>query len=104
VLDAILAVGGVTEFAAPKRARIVRTEGGDQQEIRVRLGDVVDKGDLDENVRLPNSASARRRSSSAGSASAVGTVRSAISNTLRPFARITLSRIGRPCSAPSSGA
>jgi polysaccharide export outer membrane protein len=52
VLDAILAVGGVTEFAAPNRARIVRSEGGAKQEIRVRLGDLVDKGDLDENVPL----------------------------------------------------
>lgn len=52
VLDAILAVGGVTEFAAPNRARIVRTEGGAKQEIRVRLGDLVGRGDLDENVPL----------------------------------------------------
>jgi polysaccharide export outer membrane protein len=53
VLDVILAVGGTTEFAAANRARIVRTGAdGQQQEIRVRLGDLVGKGDLRHNVAL----------------------------------------------------
>jgi polysaccharide export outer membrane protein len=52
VLDAILAVGGVTEFAAPNRARIVRNEGGQQKRIKVRLGDLVGKGEVEENLAL----------------------------------------------------
>jgi polysaccharide export outer membrane protein len=52
VLDVILAVGGMTEFAAANRARIVREENGRQREIRVKLGNLVSRGDLDENVPL----------------------------------------------------
>ncbi len=52
VLDAILAVGGTSEFAAANRARIIRGEGPDAKEIRVRLGDLVSRGDLRHNVAL----------------------------------------------------
>lgn len=52
VLDAILAVGGVTEFAAPNRARIVRNEGGRETKIKVRLGDLVGKGEVEQNYAL----------------------------------------------------
>ncbi|MFO0335585.1 MAG: XrtA/PEP-CTERM system exopolysaccharide export protein [Pseudomonadota bacterium] len=52
VLDAILAVGGVGEFAAPNRARIIRGEGASAKEIRVRLGDLVSRGDLRHNLPL----------------------------------------------------
>jgi polysaccharide export outer membrane protein len=52
VLDVVLAVGGVSEFAAPNRARVVRTKDGKQTEIRVKLGDLLDKGDLRQNVVL----------------------------------------------------
>lgn len=53
VLDVILAVGGLTEFAAGNRARIIRTDaGGKQTEIKVKLNDLVGKGDLRQNVAL----------------------------------------------------
>ncbi|MCZ8133145.1 MAG: polysaccharide export protein [Steroidobacteraceae bacterium] len=53
VLDAILAVGGTTDFASPNRAKIMRTEkDGRQTEIRVRLGDLLTRGDLRQNVEL----------------------------------------------------
>jgi polysaccharide biosynthesis/export protein len=53
VLDVILAVGGTTEFAAGNRARVIRTDAsGKQSEIRVRLNDLVGKGDLRQNVEL----------------------------------------------------
>lgn len=53
VLDVILAVGGTTEFAAANRARIVRTDAnGKSTELRVKLGDLVQKGDLRQNVAL----------------------------------------------------
>jgi polysaccharide export outer membrane protein len=52
VLDAILAAGGLAPFAAPNRAKVVRMKDGKQQEIRIRLGRLLDKGDLSENVPL----------------------------------------------------
>lgn len=50
VLDVILAVGGLAEFASGNRAKIVRSEGGKTQEIRVRLGDLLNKGDVRQNL------------------------------------------------------
>jgi polysaccharide export outer membrane protein len=52
VLDAILAAGGMTEFAAGNRAKIVRSEGGRQVEIKVRLADLVNDGDLSQNIEV----------------------------------------------------
>jgi polysaccharide export outer membrane protein len=49
VLDAVLAVGGLAPFAAGNRARIIRTENGKSREIRVRLDDLLNKGDLKQN-------------------------------------------------------
>jgi polysaccharide export outer membrane protein len=53
VLDVVLAVGGLTEFAAGNRAKIVRRNGsGEEQEIRVRLSSLVRKGRVSENVEV----------------------------------------------------
>jgi polysaccharide export outer membrane protein len=53
VLDAVLAVGGLTDFAAGNRARIMRKNAaGEEQEIRVKLADLVNKGRIKENVDL----------------------------------------------------
>lgn len=52
VLDAVLAVGGLGQFAAGNRAKIVRTEGKKQTEIKVKLADLLDKGDLSQNFDL----------------------------------------------------
>lgn len=52
VLDAILAVGGLGEFAAGNRGKIVRLVGGKQQEIKVRIGDLVNDGDVSQNLPL----------------------------------------------------
>jgi polysaccharide export outer membrane protein len=52
VLDAILAVGGLDEFAAGNRGKIVRVTGGKQREVKVRIGDLVNKGDVSQNVPL----------------------------------------------------
>jgi polysaccharide export outer membrane protein len=52
VLDAVLAVGGLTEFAAANRARVVRTVDGKQQEIKVRLDKLLEKGDMSQNIAL----------------------------------------------------
>lgn len=52
VLDVVLATGGVTDFAAPNRARIVRVVDGKTKELRVKLGDLLNDGDLKQNVEL----------------------------------------------------
>jgi polysaccharide biosynthesis/export protein len=52
VLDAVLAVGGLGQFAAGNRARIVRTENGKETEIKVRLDDLVNGGDMKQNLPL----------------------------------------------------
>jgi polysaccharide export outer membrane protein len=52
VMDAVLAVGGLTSFAAGNRAKIVRQVDGKGQEIRIRLDDLVNKGDMRQNKEL----------------------------------------------------
>ena len=52
VLDAVLAVGGLGEFAAGNRGKIVRVEDGKTQEIKVRIGDLVNDGDVSQNLPL----------------------------------------------------
>jgi len=52
VLDAILAVGGLTQFASGNRARIVRTENGKETIIHVKVADLVNSGDVKQNVLL----------------------------------------------------
>lgn len=49
VLDVVLAAGGLSEFAAGNRAKIVRKENGKDIEVRVKLNDIQD-GDLRTNV------------------------------------------------------
>ena len=50
VLDVVLAAGGLTEFAAGNRAKLVRTEKGKQVTIKVRLEDLISEGKLSENA------------------------------------------------------
>jgi polysaccharide biosynthesis/export protein len=52
VLDIVLAAGGLTEFASANRARIVRLVDGKNIETKVKLGDLLNKGDLRQNVEL----------------------------------------------------
>jgi len=52
VLDAVLAAGGLTDFAAGNRAKVVRTVNGKQQEIKIRLGKLLDGGDMTQNIAL----------------------------------------------------
>ncbi len=53
VLDALLAVGGVTTFAAPNRTKIERSAQGEKkQEIKVKLENLLNKGDLSQNLPL----------------------------------------------------
>jgi len=52
VLDAILAVGGLGQFAAGNRAHLVRTENGKETEIKVKLDALVNGGDMKQNLPL----------------------------------------------------
>jgi polysaccharide export outer membrane protein len=52
VLDAVLAVGGLSQFAAGNRARLVRTENGKQTEIKVKLDALLNDGDMKQNPAL----------------------------------------------------
>jgi len=53
-LDAMIAVGGLSEFASGNRARLVRydQQTGKQREYKIRLGDLLKNGDISANVRL----------------------------------------------------
>lgn len=52
VLDVMIAVGGLTEFAAGNRATIIRVVGGEKKEFTVRLDDLINKGDISANVDM----------------------------------------------------
>ncbi len=52
VLDLMIQVGGITEFAAGNRAVLVRYAGGQEQEYSVRLDDLVKDGDISANVAM----------------------------------------------------
>jgi polysaccharide export outer membrane protein len=52
VLDVVLTAGGLTPYASANRARVVRKEGGRQREIRVRLGDLLNGEDMDQDIPL----------------------------------------------------
>jgi polysaccharide export outer membrane protein len=52
VLDVLLASGGLTDFAAPNRAKIVREVDGKSVETKVKLGDLLNKGDMKQNHLL----------------------------------------------------
>lgn len=52
VLDVMIAVGGVTEFAAANHASIVRMVDGDLKQFGVRLDDLLNDGDITANVAM----------------------------------------------------
>lgn len=52
VLDAVLAVGGLSQFAAGNRAHLVRNVNGKSQELKVKLESLVNSGDMTQNLAL----------------------------------------------------
>ena len=54
LLDAMISVGGLSEYASGNRARLVRFDkaSGKQKEYQVRIGDLLKKGDTKANVML----------------------------------------------------
>ena len=51
-LDVMIEVGGLTEFAAGNRAILIRAEGNEQKQYRVRLDDLVKGGEISANVEM----------------------------------------------------
>jgi len=49
VLDAVLAAGGTTEFAAPDRTELYRKDGDTTQSYAVQLGNILQQGELKTN-------------------------------------------------------
>jgi len=52
VSDVILTAGGMTEFAAPNKAMIKRMVDGKETSIKVKLGDLFNKGKMSEDIEL----------------------------------------------------
>lgn len=52
LMDVLIAVGGVTEFASGNSASIIRNVDGKQQKLPVRLNDLIKQGDISANVNM----------------------------------------------------
>jgi len=53
VLDLVVAAGGLSQFAAGNRAKVIRTDpDGTTHQIKVRLADLVGRGNVSENILL----------------------------------------------------
>lgn len=52
LLDVMIAVGGITEFASGNSSTLARVENGTQREYRVRLDDLLRDGDVTANVNI----------------------------------------------------
>ena len=52
LLDAMISVGGLAEFAAGNRATLVRTVEGEQKQYRLRIDDLIKDGDISANANL----------------------------------------------------
>jgi len=52
LMDVLIAVGGVTDFAAGNRASIVRQRNGQQQKLPARLDDLLKDGDISANMNM----------------------------------------------------
>jgi len=52
VLDVMIAVGGLTDFAAGNKAKIIRRKGSKTVEYNVRLEDLIEDGDISANTNM----------------------------------------------------
>lgn len=52
LMDVLIAVGGITDFAAGNKANIIRTVDGQRLALPVRLHDLLRNGDISANVML----------------------------------------------------
>jgi polysaccharide export outer membrane protein len=52
LMDVLIAVGGVTEFASGNKASIIRNVNGRMQKLPVRLNDLIKDGDISANINM----------------------------------------------------
>ncbi len=52
VLDVMIEVGGLSDFASGNKAKIVRNRDGNEEVINVRIKDLLNRGDMSQNVRM----------------------------------------------------
>ena len=52
LMDVLIAVGGVTEFASGNSASIIRTVDGKAEKLPVRLNDLIKSGDISANIYM----------------------------------------------------
>ncbi|MBN8279084.1 MAG: polysaccharide export protein [Gammaproteobacteria bacterium] len=52
LLDVMIQVGGLSPTAAGNRAKIIRKSGGKEEEIRVRIEDLLNDGDTSKNITM----------------------------------------------------
>lgn len=52
LMDVLIAVGGITDFAAGNKAKIIRTVDGSRRALPVRLHDLLKNGDISANVNV----------------------------------------------------
>ena len=52
LMDVLIAVGGITEFASGNKASIIRGAGEKQQKLAVRLDDLINEGDISANTPM----------------------------------------------------
>jgi polysaccharide export outer membrane protein len=52
LLDVMIEVGGLSEFASGNKAKIVRRRNGTEAVIHVRISDLLNRGNMDQNVKM----------------------------------------------------
>ena len=52
LLDVMIEVGGLSEFASGNKAKIVRRRGGTETVLNVRINDLLNRGRMEHNVRM----------------------------------------------------
>ncbi|WP_242470085.1 XrtA/PEP-CTERM system exopolysaccharide export protein [Thiococcus pfennigii] len=52
VLDVVIAIGGLTEFANGNKAILIRNVDGTEKRYRVRLDDLINRGRISENIQV----------------------------------------------------
>ncbi|MFW2405599.1 MAG: XrtA/PEP-CTERM system exopolysaccharide export protein [Gammaproteobacteria bacterium] len=52
LLDVMIEVGGLAEGASGNRAKVLRSYGGQQREVKVRINDLLDKGKISANLKM----------------------------------------------------
>ena len=52
LMDVLITVGGITDFAAGNKASVIRMREGSRQQLRVRLDDLLRDGDISANIMM----------------------------------------------------